>query len=905
MTDLQNKNKNYMMKNEPHGFMCIWLIKGTKDKPIMPYKKDTDKAKLPKSIPNPKHYNYAILTGKENNIIVVDIDSYKFTDDSLFIKAYPDYLERFKTFITQTPNGGHHIYFKYDEEIKQTASDLFIDIRANNGYVVGAESKTINGTYKIYKNEDIAEIPEDFKKWLLSNLYKKEKIEKIKENNKHYKDYENIEITEQEKKDLIKYITKKLNKIMEDKEHKNFFKTYDDYLYFTSAMKHIGQQKLWDDFSKTQDGYNKESNNNIWNTANKNMLPWLIKKLEFIAYNLYKPKLPNIIKPHKIVNVDKITNDYKNIYDDAKMSYIIKSDTGTGKTFSFSSFVRKNNYQNNFISIVSRITLAEEQYKEFNGEKYNIPADIYEYSDYNKDNAYICQVDSIQKINDYSNIKNKIIFLDEFNSIIQYIISSSTLKNKRLEVFERLEYLLKNCKLFIATDADISDLAIRFIDNLNLNYKFIHNTYKHNKGVHAKEIYNEDDLIKELKSKKQWMLCCDSKTEIDKIYKLLNDKSILKLTSECAEFITEDEKEQLKWNKDIKYIKSKARSFDDFDRIMFSPKVLYGIDSSMFRHVYCYYKEQTISSEQMIQQIARCRYIKSLNFLFTKKSYKPNFITLKQLEEQQRKENEYANKIFTIQTDKLTYDRYFELLTIYEYNKICDDTNKFGHFLNLIRTRGFKYEEEEKHTIINNKQNKKLTEEIKKEMLDNFDIKHYKVEEVNKILKVPSEKIKKYVEYYIDQFKLNRHFLTCSFLYKEEQEIYKALDNRKDFNINKLKDGVNKVIFLKKLKKTINDNNLYNISSDVKDNDTTEIKQQYKMIFNEDYDFKNDNKNNQILYKLYKQLFGDCVSKQKLNTRGNNRNKIIYSFKDGAFDIDEELFKYREIKTINNKIRIN
>ena len=890
---------NELQKPEPHGFHCVWLIKNTKSAPITKYK--TDQHKLPKFIPNNKHYNYGILTGQINNIIVVDIDSYKFKEDSIFIKQFPNYLKDFNTYTTQTANGGHHFYFNYDAEIKQTASEHFVDIRSDGGFVVGPESKTNDGLYKIYNDTEIIKIPDNLKEWLLNNLYKK----KINETNetknkktKHYEEYENVEMTEDEKIDIVKHITKKLNKLMKDTTHKNFFKSYDDYLYFTSAMKYLNQKKLWDDFSQSQDGYNREANNNIWQSANKNMLPWFIKKLEFMAYELFKPKLPNKIKPEQVIDINKISNDYDNIYNNPEGSYIIKSDTGTGKTYSFSVFVNKNEYNNNFISIVSRVSLAEEQYRVFNDDKYNIPSKLYLYDDYDDKESYICQIDSILKIYKLDNIKDKIIFLDEFNSIIKYIISSSTLKNKRLDVFERLEYILKDCKLFIATDADISDMSIKFIDNLNIKYKYVQNKYNHNKGVKATEIHNENELLTELKNNSKWILCCDSKTEIDRIYKILGNKKILKITSDSDEMISEYEKEMIE-NNENHIIK---KTFDDYDCIMYSPKVLYGVDSSMSRNVYCYYKEHTISSEEMIQQIARCRNIENLKFLFTKKSYNANLKTLKELETELKSKNNYANKIFRCQTDKDLYDRYFELYVIYEYNKLCDETNKFGHFINLLKKRGFIYEEEQKHTIINKKQNKKLNDEIKKELIDKIDFDNYKIQDINKILNIPREDMKKYAEYFVDQYKLNRHFLICSYLYKTDDEVFNILDNRKDFNINKLKDGLTKVLFLKKFKNVVNSKNLYNIYSNVKDTDTNKLKEEYKILFNEDYDFKNNYKNEQLQYKIYKHLFGDCVIKKEIKDRGKKRDKYEYDFKDGAFDIDEEIYNYR--KPVNNKKKI-
>ena len=85
--------------------------------------------------------NAGVPTGKVNNITVVDLDFYKITGENKFTSEFKDYITEFDTFTVQTGSGGFHLYFKYDEDIKQTVNDTFhIDIRSDGGYVVSPDS---------------------------------------------------------------------------------------------------------------------------------------------------------------------------------------------------------------------------------------------------------------------------------------------------------------------------------------------------------------------------------------------------------------------------------------------------------------------------------------------------------------------------------------------------------------------------------------------------------------------------------------------------------------------------------------------------------------------------------------------------------------------------------------------
>jgi Bifunctional DNA primase/polymerase, N-terminal len=79
--------------------------------------------------------NYAVLCGKVNNVLVVDLD--KKEDTFKGLKWFEDNigkLNEINTFVTKTINGGYHIYFKYTKKLKNTnnANNMHIDILSDN-----------------------------------------------------------------------------------------------------------------------------------------------------------------------------------------------------------------------------------------------------------------------------------------------------------------------------------------------------------------------------------------------------------------------------------------------------------------------------------------------------------------------------------------------------------------------------------------------------------------------------------------------------------------------------------------------------------------------------------------------------------------------------------------------------
>lgn len=72
--------------------------------------------------------NYAVLTGKVNDVIVIDLDFKEETFIGLI--WFRENFGEFDTLTTRSINGGYHIYFKYTSEISKKIAnkDLHIDI---------------------------------------------------------------------------------------------------------------------------------------------------------------------------------------------------------------------------------------------------------------------------------------------------------------------------------------------------------------------------------------------------------------------------------------------------------------------------------------------------------------------------------------------------------------------------------------------------------------------------------------------------------------------------------------------------------------------------------------------------------------------------------------------------------
>jgi hypothetical protein len=837
-------------------------------------------------------YNVGVLTGKINNITIIDVDYYKFKDDNKFVKELGDkkYIKSLDTFTIRTPRGGYHLYFQYEEEIYTTTnSEIQIDIRSDNGYIVKYGSIIDNKMYKVWINKPIKKMPEDLKNWLIKNITppKKNKITNLTEKTAHKLETINYE------PDFINEVKKAVNKTKI-----NLFVEPYSFLKFTNCMKLLGLFDDWDAYNKTQDKYDYNKNLNYWNTCNTenyNFVNWICQKLDIDSYLLYKPLLKNVISPLSLFYKPKLDYDlYEQLndeYEDEEIkevkklvngkyelkevkvknvkSYVIKSDTGTGKTTSFKHYIKNNNLK--FLSIVSRISLGEAQYNTFSEE--NIKCKFYKYdSDFNNQDSIIIQLDSIRKLHSID-CKDYIIFLDEFNSIIEYLISSDTLQNIRVLIFQQLLQIIKSCKKVICVDADISDLCLYFLNFTKIDYVFLENTYRHNKGVEAIEIFDTNEFYDSLKEEEKFLCCCDSKKEAEVLHKKLENDGI-----ECL-LITSETDEQIP-------------DLDSVDKVIYSPRIVYGVDSVMKRPVYAYYTSKTINPKSMVQQIARCRNIKYLKFLFTTKKYIYNTDTYEEHTKQFEDTNKYANLEFKALTDEKTYDKFFKLISYYEFNQKSYNTNKFSHFLNLIDTRGFVRDKTIKQKTVS-KSNKIVKDKIKEDKYENFKLEDYS--KVNEILKMSEEQAENNKDLFIDKYKLTKHFNLCNFINQKEEKIKESLLDKLDFNIVKIKSDKSKLVFLKRLKKYFGNEEIEIDSKPVSKDVSKKINLEYNHYFEKltkTPDYTKKYECDKLQARIYKSLFPDSLIITKREKK-QKENRDKYTYETNEFIVEEHLSIYR------------
>lgn len=540
------------------------------------------------------NYNYGILCGKINNLVVVDLDLKKTKKDGKEIpsgfdkmKQYIDNFGNFDTFTIKTPSGGVHYYFLYETKNEATnilinqipnATEFYgygIDIRTEKitggpgGYVVGFGSKINGNEYTIINNKPIAEMPENLAFWLLQgtpgnynddtiDINKKNLDKKIKTNickkpffNPKYK-YDTT----------IEYVEKILNELPIEWTENRY-----NWLKVLTCLKNLnidGNEKLFYKFSdksnvdKHKTKIAKLKNKEEWEKNNCpidfNYIICIVNKLKKTSYPFiqkYKPIFNNIkfennfVFENKYVEYDyKLFEEYDNI--------IIQSTPGTGKTTDtakkFLKLCETNNKDKQIISIVSLTNTANQHIKTFGDDDINIKLNDYRncnYTDKN-DNLVIC-INSLLKL-DYLNVKqmkDKIIYIDEFECFSNNLTHNKNLDNNIRLINNLLMKLVKNCHKLIISDALINENVKNFLNISKSNRKtiFIKNTYKKFKNVKAVRYHNENEFLiqvkKDINENNYFLFGSDSCSKITQYFDEVSKKEQNKIEEKDDNIITE------------------------------------------------------------------------------------------------------------------------------------------------------------------------------------------------------------------------------------------------------------------------------------------------------------------------------------------------------------------------------
>lgn len=221
--------------------------------------------------------NVAILTGKVNDIIVLDIDSPKENElDGLeYFEKNVCKLDSLNTLITKTPGGGYHIYFKYNKNIKTTTrvkdiKPISIDIR-NDGACI---FEGVN--YELYNNSrELEEVPV-----ALIDIIKKEgerlklelspKFSKIKPN-------------------AVNIVLENLTSI--------YYDNYQDWFNVLCILKNLDIDKdIAINFSKRSDKFDLKVFNKTWESIEKRDKPSFGTLIYFLKQSVCKTRYDNLLK---------------------------------------------------------------------------------------------------------------------------------------------------------------------------------------------------------------------------------------------------------------------------------------------------------------------------------------------------------------------------------------------------------------------------------------------------------------------------------------------------------------------------------------------------------------------------------------------------------------------------------
>lgn len=315
-------------------------------------------------------------------------------------------------------------------------------------------------------------------------------------------------------------------------------------------------------------------------------------------------KLENKLNIENINKCDKYVN---NINFDVNDTIFIKSKMGSGKTTAVIDYIKKNNIKS-FLIISCRKTLTYslcEKLKENN-------IDVNNYITLKKCNIklserLIISPDSLYKI-DYPLKKFDLIWIDECVSLMSYLgnyLFINEQKNNDITII--IDWLFKNCKNFLLTDADLNDNIIRYY----LYYRQIENSVLINYDNFIDEnnyiLYEEENIILEkliddLNNNNNIYICTDTLKGSKKIYNTIVDLNIVD-TNDILLYNSESD------NKYEKEMYNVNEFWSKYKIIIVSPKVIFGVDFTLkyIDYIYCFYSCNTITVRECIQQIGRIR----------------------------------------------------------------------------------------------------------------------------------------------------------------------------------------------------------------------------------------------------------------------------------------------------------
>ena len=866
--------------------------------------------------------NYSILTGSVNDILVVDIDLLEnktlnnyFWDNLIKQNGKP------KTLTVKTPTGGFHYYFKYDREIKSaismkvngqnTSIDILNESRDKKPLnVVGAGSTINDMPYKIIKDCKIAEMPKWLKDYIMfhQKIVNEEKITKIfNKKDKLFKLTKVFQIKDNEILNVLNVL---------NGEWLNEFRKWS---IVTNILKGLDRYELWNEWSSKSDKYNEHNNNDIWNKE----IPKF--DINLLLNEIDAKPIPHTFKYIAITDIKNIdVSEQNERYVDLdrvanigqhKKCIIIKSDTGTGKTTTTFKTFKKNEYKY-ILSIVTRRSLVNQHIE--NAKKVKIEMTGYEERDVNTKKIVCYQLDSIMKfLNDKrrEDIDKYVVYMDEINSTLKYLINSSTMERKRIDIFHTLNFIIRRANLVICSDADVSDLVFKYLSEFRTvdECVFVHNHYKNYNNINAYKCDNINIMIDKIKNKIQnnigFIACFDQLKLLDQIFYEVFDKEkeldFLKITSRDDNFTNTEI-----WKNKF---------------VFYSPKIIYGNDfvPDMRTDIFVFSKGGSIDSLQIVQQATRCRIINDLYYYV---KVKPQFLKYKNIEEcrtiinyEKKTHYDILKELNCIEYDeeamtKIKVNVYSEMFL---YNEMIDDllkSNYTFHFEDIIKNKGFTIIDLKNDLIgvskdivknaekCNEERFKKIKESLMKNTLK-YDFPQYDEIVKNRadILKFDGSniEIRRHADLLIDDNLFKEHILTS--------KLFRSMKaNNDDFKNEmpelQVKNINNKLILIEYIEKLLNKEK-FDFIDEKKDEKydawTNDYFKKYRATIR-NYKCMYDNSYSELFkirISLYKSINKNIFNKTRM---GSGDREYVYNVDEDVIKKHLSLFLMRQSENLGN-----
>ncbi len=261
--------------------------------------KDINNPKLPKGWPKIKESRYnnekhfAILTGKINDIVVIDLDVHDSSSKSIdWYEKHFGKLDEQETLVTKTKRDGYHIFYKYNKSIKNKINfnDSNVDILTDGKCSYQGE------LYPVIVDKPIRELNEE------------EIILLTGESNSNFMEEEINDNDLIDDKSLINILNN-----LNPRRYDNIEDWKRIGLYLT---KYKNGEKIFKKFSQKSDKYNKDRHDYDWKSFNKynpkdinitikTLLFWLREDVNEKEYKCITKDM-NILK-----NLDNISDYYE------------------------------------------------------------------------------------------------------------------------------------------------------------------------------------------------------------------------------------------------------------------------------------------------------------------------------------------------------------------------------------------------------------------------------------------------------------------------------------------------------------------------------------------------------------------------------------------------------------------